>query len=422
MEKTNSIKKLNIENLGRISDLGKIRGEVIFVRADFNVPVNADLKVTHAARIEAIRDTLNELTFKGAKIVLISHFGRPNGSEPSKSLEHIVDDLSREFNRPVKFVNECYGEEVNKAINALNEREILLLENLRFYDGETENSEEFIEKVTEKAYGYVIDTFSTSHRAHASIAAIKSVAKKNGFKVVAGNALLKELGKIKQHLSDPKRPLQIILGGSKADSKIDILQGLLSYANGIYLGGGVSHTFLAAKNVPGFNKKNSCVQPEFIGAAQKILEDSLRKECKIILPTDFVVAEKYEKESPCRTHSLSYVPANGYIMDIGQQSVGQLRAEALEYETIIWNGSLGVFELPPFDTATNEIAKHIDGLVISRGVNALSAGGDNQLAMANVGAKNICILSGGGALLELLAGKPMPGLDSILRVERKKVK
>ena len=392
-----------------IDDLGNLNGKVVMLRADLNVPMDENFKVTNTARIDRTVPTIKELMSKGAKVVVISHFGRPEGKGDMKnSLSHIVKDLEKSLGHKVIFVDDCIGEKVASAIKAMKNDEVLLLENLRFYDEEKKGDENFAKQLTAPVDAYVSDAFSTAHRAHASmVAAVKT--KPAAF----GRLMEEEVNALSKGLNDPERPLMAIVGGSKVSTKLDLLNNLVKRVNKLVISGGMAHTFMKASGINTVNEANSLVQMDMIDTAKEIMATAKANNCEIILPEDIVVSKEFKAGAEHKTVDLDNIPTEGWsLLDVGEKTIKAINAKIDECKTLVWNGPLGVFELKPFDTATNAVAQHAAERTQAGKLMTVAGGGDTVSALANAGVekKFTYISTAGGAFLEWMEGKELPGV------------
>ncbi len=392
-----------------IEDLGNLNGKVVMLRADLNVPMDENFKVTNTARIDRTVPTIKELMSKGAKVVVISHFGRPEGKGDMKnSLSHIVKDLEKSLGHKVVFVDDCIGEKVAAAIKAMSNDEVLLLENLRFYNEEKKGDEAFAKELTAPVDAYVSDAFSTAHRAHASmVAAVKT--KPAAF----GRLMEEEVNALSKGLNDPQRPLMAIVGGSKVSTKLDLLNNLVKKVDKLVISGGMAHTFMKANGIDTVNEANSLVQMDMIDTAKEIMATAKANNCDIILPEDVVVSKEFKAGAEHKTVDLSNIPAEGWsLLDVGEKTIKAINAKMDECKTLVWNGPLGVFELKPFDTATNAVAQHAAERTQAGKLMTVAGGGDTVSALSNAGVENkfTYISTAGGAFLEWMEGKELPGV------------
>ncbi len=392
-----------------IDDLGNLNGKVVMLRADLNVPMDENFHVTNTARIDRTVPTIKELMSKGAKVVVISHFGRPEGKGDMKnSLSHIRGDLEKALGKVVVFVDDCIGPKVAEAIKNMKQDEVLLLENLRFYNEEKKGDEEFAKQLTAPVDAYVSDAFSTAHRAHASmVAAVKT--KPAAF----GRLMEEEVNALSKGLNDPQRPLMAIVGGSKVSTKLDLLNNLVKRVDKLVISGGMAHTFMKATGIDTINEANSLVQMDMLDTAKEILATAKANNCEIILPVDVVVANEFKANAEHKTVGLAEIPAEGWsLLDVGAKTIAAINAKIDECKTLVWNGPLGVFELKPFDTATNAVASHAAERTQEGKLMTVAGGGDTVSALANAGVekKFSYISTAGGAFLEWMEGKELPGV------------
>ena len=392
-----------------IKDLGNLNGKVVMLRADLNVPMDENFNVTNTARIDRTVPTIRKMMNEGAKVVVISHFGRPEGQKDMKySLSHIVKDLEKALGKKVVFVDDCIGEKVAHAVKNMNSDEILLLENLRFYNEEKKGDENFAKELVKVADVYVSDAFSTAHRSHASIVAATKLLPS-----VMGLLMEEEVNALTKGLNNPVRPLIAIVGGSKVSTKLDLLNNLVKKVDKLVISGGMAHTFMKAQGIDTVNEKNSLVQMDMIETAKEIMRTAQANNCEIILPLDVVVSKEFKPMAEHKTVSLSDIPAEGWsLLDVGEKTINAINNKLDECKTLVWNGPLGVFEMKPFDNATNEVAKHAAELTVAGKLTSVGGGGDTVSALENAGVtdKFSYISTAGGAFLEWMEGKELPGV------------
>lgn len=392
-----------------LEDLSNLNGKVVMLRADLNVPMDENFNVTNTARIDRTVPTIKYLMDKGAKVVVISHFGRPEGKGDMKnSLSHIVPNLQKALGHKVVFVDDCIGPKVEQAVKNMKADEVLLLENLRFYDEEKKGNAEWAKELVKPADIYVSDAFSTAHRAHASM-----VAAAEQLPSVMGLLMEEEVDALTKGLNNPKRPLMAIVGGSKVSTKLDLLNNLVKKVNKLVISGGMAHTFLKAQGFDTINEKNSLVQPDMIETAKEIMATAKASDCEIILPVDLVAAKEFKPNAEHKTVDLEHIPAEGWeLLDIGEKSIAQINAKLEECKTLVWNGPLGVFEMKPFDNATNKVAQKAAELTAAGKLTSVAGGGDTVSALTNAGVadKFTYISTAGGAFLEWMEGKELPGV------------
>lgn len=338
-----------------IKDLGDLNGKVVMLRADLNVPMDENFNVTNTARIDRTVPTIKTLMEKGAKVVVISHFGRPEGKGDMKnSLSHIVKDLEKALGKHVVFVDDCIGSKVEDAVKNMKNDEVLLLENLRFYNEEKKGDENFAKELVKPADVYVSDAFSTAHRAHASMVAAAKLLPS-----AMGLLMEEEVNALSTGLNNPVRPLIAIVGGSKVSTKLDLLNNLVKKVNKLVISGGMAHTFMKANGIDTINENNSLVQMDMLDTAKEIMATAKSNNCEIILPTDVVVSKEFKPMAEHKTVDLEHIPAEGWsLLDVGEKTIAAINAKLDECKTLVWNGPLGVFEMKPFDNATNKVAQH----------------------------------------------------------------
>jgi len=392
-----------------ISDIN-FTGKKVLIRVDFNVPLDEHFNVKDATRIEAALPTINKVLKGNGRVILMSHLGRPKGQRVDNlSLKHIVSTISEKLNRKVGFVNDCVGNEVNSAISTMENGDLLLLENLRFYKEETDGDVGFAKQLAALADFYINDAFGTAHRAHASTAIIAQFFKNN---CCFGKLMEAEIENVDRVLKGAKHPSTAIVGGAKVSSKIDILANLLDRVDNIIIGGGMAYTFILAK---GGQVGDSLVEKDKVGLAKEILEKAKQKGVNILLPVDSINASKFANDADIITSDIMNIPSGYMGLDIGKQSVMTFSNILQESKTILWNGPLGVFELENFSNGTKEVGKAIVDAT-KRGSFSLVGGGDSVAAAKQFGlSKDLSYVStGGGAMLEFLEGKTLPGIAAIL--------
>ena len=391
-----------------IGDLGDLNGKVVMLRADLNVPMDENFHVTNTARIDRTVPTIKNLMQKGAKVVVISHFGRPEGKGDVKnSLIHVAPELEKALGNKVVFVDDCIGEKVMNAVKNMAANEVLLLENLRYYNEEKKGDEAWAKELVKPADVYVSDAFSTAHRAHASMVAAPKLLPS-----AMGLLMAEEVNALTTGLNDPKRPLMAVVGGSKVSTKLDLLNNLVKKVDKLVIAGGMAHTFLKVQGAAGINEKNSLVQMDMLDTAKEILATAKAHNCEVLLPKDLVWAEDFAAHAPHKTVDLDNIPDGGTLLDVGEKTIANINAKLDECKTVVWNGPLGAFELKPFDNATNEVAKHAAELTVAGKLTTVAGGGDTVSALANAGVENkfSYISTAGGAFLEWMEGKELPGV------------
>ncbi|XP_072969889.1 phosphoglycerate kinase 3, cytosolic [Typha angustifolia] len=381
-----------------------LKGKRVFVRVDLNVPLDDNQKITDDTRIRAAVPTIKYLMGNGAKVILCSHLGRPKGVTPKYSLKPLVPRLSELLGVDVVMANDSIGEEVEKLVAVLPEGGVILLENVRFYKEEEKNVPEFAQKLASLADLYVNDAFGTAHRAHASTEGVTKFVKP----AVAGFLMQKELDYLVGAVANPKKPFAAIVGGSKVSTKIGVIESLLEKVDVLILGGGMIFTFYKAQ---GYSVGSSLVEEDKLDLATTLIEKAKSKGVALMLPTDVVVADKFAADANSKVVPASSIPDGWMGLDIGPDAINTF-SEALDStKTIIWNGPMGVFEFEKFAAGTDAIAKKLADLT-GKGVTTIIGGGDSVAAVEKAGLadKMSHISTGGGASLELLEGKPLPGV------------
>ncbi len=392
-----------------IKDLGDLHGKVAMLRADLNVPMDENFHVTNTARIVRTVPTIKTLMDKGAKVVVVSHFGRPEGKGDMKnSLSHVAPELEKALGKHVVFVSDCIGAEVENAVKNMKADEVLLLENLRFYNEEKKGDEAFAKELVKPADVYVSDAFPTAHRAHASmVAAVKERPSAMGL------LMEEEVNALSKGLNNPERPLMAIVGGSKVSTKLDLLNNLVKKVNKLVISGGMAHTFMKASGIDTVNEANSLVQMDMLDTAKEIMATAKANNCEIVLPVDVVVSKEFKPMAEHKTVDLQHIPAEGWsLLDVGERTIAAICAKLEECKTLVWNGPLGVFEMKPFDNATNKVAEKAAELTEAGKLTSVAGGGDTVSALANAGVekKFSYISTAGGAFLEWMEGKELPGV------------
>ena len=396
-----------------IKSLGAIAGKRVLLRADLNVPMSVDdegnRQVTDDTRIRSVVPTIKALAEAGARVLVISHFGRPKGQRnPDMSLEPLGQPLANHTQLPVSYIDDCIGEEVNEVIDAMEGGSVLLLENLRFYAEETDNDADFAKALAENADYYVNDAFSCCHRAHASTVGIANILPS-----AAGLALEKELIALEGAIGKPVHPVAALVGGAKVSTKLDVLTNLVTKVDHLIIGGGMANTFLAAQGV---DVGASLCEHDLTDTANGILENAANSGCKIHLPDDVVVAKEFAANADNRTTSSDEVASDEMILDVGPSSAASV-ANALENcKTLIWNGPMGAFEIDPFDAATVTVAKAVGALTENGTLISVAGGGDTVAALNHAGIADQFshISTAGGAFLEWMEGKELPGVKVLL--------
>lgn len=381
-----------------------IKGKRVLVRVDFNVPLNKDLEITSDARIKAAIPTIKYALDSGARLILMSHLGRPKGKvEEDMRLTPVGERLSVLLGREVIKLDECIGPKVKKVVSGMKDGEVVLLENLRFHTEETKNDTGFAKELASLGEVYVNDAFGTAHRAHASTEGVTKFLKV----AVAGFLLGKEIEYFEKALSDPPKPFVAILGGAKVSDKITVIENLLDKVNALLIGGGMAYTFIKAE---GKEIGNSKLEPDKLDTARSLKEKARRKGVKILLPVDHLIADKIDADSSTRVVDET-IPQNWMGVDIGPKSVDEFKKELRNAKMVIWNGPLGIFEISKFARGTEDIARFVAGLKAT----TIIGGGDTASAISKFGLEGSMshISTGGGASLEYMEGKLLPGIAAL---------
>jgi len=394
-------------NFNRLKDC-VVTNKNVIVRVDINVPLN-DGNIEDDTRIKAVIPTLKYLAENKAKVIVISHFGRPEGKvEPSMSIEQLVGRVQELLGSiKVNFVDDCIGDKVKKAVEATNYGEVIMLENLRFYKQENKNDPEFSRQLASLGNLYVNDAFSCSQRAHASITGIPAILKS-----CAGFLMEAELDGLTNHLENAKKPMMAVVGGAKVSTKLDLLNSLSIKAQTIVVGGGMANTFLYAL---GKNIGKSLCEKDLKDTTLEIIESAKKNDCKIFLPIDVVVTKKLEQNGKCQIVSADDVKDDDIIVDIGPISIAKLTQELQNHKTLVWNGPLGAFEFKPFNIGTESFARIAAALTHDKKLVSVSGGGDSVSALNSTGLIDefTYISTAGGAFLEWLEGKDLPGVEAL---------
>lgn len=386
-----------------IDDLD-VAGKRVLVRADLNVPMK-DGKVTDTTRIDRTAPTLNELAGKGARVIVMTHLGRPKGGPSAEfSLKPVAEALAKSCGKPVAFATDCIGEVAEKAVAAMKNGDILMLENVRFYGQEEKNDPEFAKKLAKLGDLYVSDAFSTAHRAHATTEGLAHL-----LPAAAGRLMQAELDALTAALAVPKRPVMAIVGGAKISTKLDLLGNLSKKVDMLVIGGGMANTFL---NAQGVNVGKSLCEHDMAEAARKILEEAKKGSCQIVLPVDAAIAAELKEGVAVQTVAIDKVPSDQMILDVGPKTIVDLCQRLGGCKTLLWNGPLGAFETKPFNKGTNEVAQKAVELTKKGGLLSVAGGGDTVSALAKAGAEEgfSYVSTAGGAFLEWLEGKDLPGV------------
>lgn len=388
-----------------LDDLTDIAGKRVLVRVDLNVPVK-DGVVTDATRIERVAPTIRELSEKGAKVILLAHFGRPKG-EPvaDMSLKTIAPAVEDVLDQRVHFGADCIGDKAKNAIAEMSDGDVLLLENTRFHKGEEKNEAEFVKALAANGDIYVNDAFSAAHRAHASTEGLA-----HHLPAYAGRTMQAELEALEKGLGQQKRPVVAIVGGAKVSTKIDLLQNLVTKVDALVIGGGMANTFIAAK---GINVGKSLCEHDLADTAKAIIAAADKAGCAIVLPEDGVIAREFKAGADNEVVDINAIPADAMVLDVGPKSIAAVNDWISKAETLVWNGPLGAFEIAPFDKATVAVAKHAAARTRQGSLVSVAGGGDTVAALnhAEVADDFSYVSTAGGAFLEWMEGKPLPGVD-----------
>ncbi len=392
----------------RTLDDADLAGKRVLVRVDLNVPME-DGKVTDATRIERVLPTIREISEKGGKVILLAHFGRPKGRDEKNSLRQVVPALAHALGQPVIFVGDCIGEDVAKAVAAAKNGEVLLLENTRFHAGDEKNDPEFVKALAANGDLYVNDAFSAAHRAHASTEGLAHV-----LPAYAGRTMQAELEALSAGLDSPARPVMAIVGGAKVSTKLELLGNLVRKVDVLVIGGGMANTFLAARGV---NVGKSLCEHDLVPTANAIFDKADGAGCTIHLPYDVAVAKEFAANPAsyriCNVHE---VAEDEMILDVGPAAVEALGDVLKTCKTLVWNGPLGAFEMAPFDTATVALAKTAAALTVEGSLVSVAGGGDTVAALNHAGVADdfSFVSTAGGAFLEWMEGKDLPGVKALM--------
>jgi phosphoglycerate kinase len=391
----------------RTLDEADVAGKRVLVRVDLNVPME-DGHVTDATRIDRILPSINDIADRGGRVILLAHFGRPkNGPDKENSLEPLAKVLGDHLKKPVAFASDCIGESASAAVEALGNGGILLLENTRFHKGEEKNDPAFVAELAKLGELYVNDAFSAAHRAHAST---EGLAHK--LPAYAGRTMQAELEAIGAALDNPARPVAAIVGGAKVSTKLELLGNLSGKVDFLIIGGGMANTFLAAQGKP---VGKSLCETDLLDTAREIIAGAKAKGCEIVLPVDTVVAKEFKAHAPSRVAGLDDCSADEMILDIGPRSVVEAERLLGAVKTLVWNGPFGAFEMEPFNAGTNAVAKLAANLTDDGKLLTVAGGGDTVAALNQAGvAEHFTYIStAGGAFLEWLEGKVLPGVEAL---------
>jgi phosphoglycerate kinase len=384
-----------------------VAGKRVLLRADLNVPMR-DGKISDQTRIERLSPTIRELSTKGARVIVCSHFDRPKGKRvPEMSLAPMATALAQVLGKRVRFVEDCIGPAAEQAVELLSAGDVLVLENTRFHSGEEKNDPAFAAALAKLADIFVNDAFSAAHRAHASTEGVAHL-----LPPYAGRLMQAELEALEAALDTPERPVAAIVGGAKVSTKLELLGNLVGKVNVLIIGGAMANTFLAAQ---GKRVGKSLQESEMHATAREILAKASVAGCQVVLPTDAVVAAEFKPNPPTRTVSVDAVPADMMILDVGPDTVAALTRSLPSLKTLVWNGPLGAFETPPFDAATVALAKAVAAATKQAGLRSVAGGGDTVSALRHAGVVDQLsyVSTAGGAFLEWLEGKTLPGVAAL---------
>jgi phosphoglycerate kinase len=393
----------------RTLDQAEVKDKRVLVRVDLNVPMK-DGSVADATRITASALTIKDIADRGGRVILLSHFGRPKGRDPKDSLKPVAQAASRIIGRPVAFAEDCVGEPAARAVGAMRPGDILCLENTRFHAGEEKNEKDFVAKLATLGDIWVNDAFSAAHRAHASTEGLG-----HALPAFAGRAMQAELDALVRALESPQRPLAAVVGGAKISTKLAVLGNLLAKVDALIIGGAMANTFLAAQGKP---VGKSLVEKDLMGTAREIMAKAQANKREIVLPVDAVVAEKLAPHVATRVVDVDRVGEADMILDIGPRSIERVVSVLARSKTLVWNGPFGAFEIEPFDTGTIEVAEAAAELTQAGKLVSVAGGGDTVAALNAAGAADrfTYVSTAGGAFLEWLEGKALPGVE-VLRIE-----
>jgi len=385
-----------------------LKGKRVLVRVDFNVPLDENQNITDDIRIKSALPTIEKIIHDGGKVILMSHLGRPKGQvKPEFSLKPAADRLSELLGKEVKFANDCVGSEVEALANSLNEGEVLLLENLRFHKEETDNDPEFAKELAKLGDVYINDAFGSAHRAHASTEGVTKY-----FDICAAGYLMqKELDYLDGAIANPKRPFTAILGGAKISGKIDVIDSLMDKVDTLIIGGGMAYTFIKAM---GYEIGASLLEEEKIELAKEMLKSFESDTVKVLLPVDVMVASEFSNDSPAEAVDIDMIPADKMGLDIGPKTRAIFTEEIINSKTVVWNGPMGVFEFDNFAHGTNAVAEALVKAT-ENGAITIIGGGDSAAAIKKAGLEDKVshVSTGGGASLEFLEGKILPGVAAL---------
>lgn len=384
-----------------------VKGKRVLVRADLNVPIK-DGVVTDATRIARQAPTIRDLVAKGAKVIVLSHFDRPKGKVvPSMSLKPVVAPLAKAVGRDVAFAEDCVGEKAEAAVKAMKDGDVLLLENTRFHAGEEKNDPDFTKQIAALGDIFVNDAFSAAHRAHATTAGLATLLPS-----AAGRSMEQELSHLQKALGNPERPLLAVVGGAKVSTKIELLQNLVARVEVLVIGGAMANTFLAAE---GIAIGKSLYEADHLETARKVVHMANESGAVILLPTDVVVAKEFKADAANRTAPVSEIAADEMVLDVGPASIQAFKNRLIATRTLVWNGPFGAFETRPFDAGTVAAARAVAEATKAGNLLSVAGGGDTVAALAHAGVDDdfSYVSTAGGAFLEWLEGKELPGVEAL---------
>ena len=390
-----------------LDDIGDVTGKRVLVREDLNVPMDG-ARVTDDTRLRAAAPTVAELADKGAIVLVLAHFGRPKGERnPDMSLALVTKPFAAVLGREVRFIDDCCGDAAADAVATLQPGDVALLENTRFHTGEEKNDPALAAAIAKLGDVYVNDAFSAAHRAHASTEGLARL-----LPAYAGRSMQAELEALQKALGAPEHPVAAVVGGAKVSTKLDVLKHLVSKVDHLIIGGGMANTFLAARGV---DVGMSLCEHDLTGTAIEILDAADKANCTVHLPYDVVVAKEFRANPPVRTVNVHEVATDEMILDVGPSAVEALGDVLKTCRTLVWNGPLGAFETPPFDTATVSLARTAAALTAGGSLVSVAGGGDTVAALnqAGVGGDFSFVSTAGGAFLEWMEGKPLPGVEAL---------
>lgn len=397
-------------SLFRTLDDVDVHDKRVLLRVDLNVPMDNG-RVSDATRLERVTKTITEIAEKGGKVILLSHFGRPKGVvNPKESLKPVAITLAYMLRRHVEFIDDCIGKKAEDAVSWMKPGDIVCLENTRFHKGEEKNDPAFVAELAKLGDIWINDAFSCAHRAHASTEGLGHVLPS-----YAGRSMQAELDALTKALEAPTHPVAAVIGGAKVSTKLDLLENLVTKVDALVIGGGMANTFLHAQGV---NVGKSLCEKELAPTALRILEKAEAAKCAVILPVDAVIAREFVAHAPSQACGLDAIPPDAMILDVGPKSVDRVRAAFDAAKTVVWNGPLGAFELSPFDRGTVQAARHAAGLTREGKLISVAGGGDTVAALNHAGVASdfTYVSTAGGAFLEWMEGKPLPGVE-VLRAK-----